>query len=1134
MEPSVKGAVERMVFGHLVGWARRTDGDERETLVVSVNGTDVAETVANLPRPDLEKKGVGDGRYGFVVALARGAFDETGENVVRVRSKASGKELNGSPLVTDLSQSSGWLGHVRGGHLYGWVTPQLPIFRHVTVDLVVDGKSRGQFQPTLLRDDLGSFGLAALPAGLRVALPADVMDGKEHRIELWAVNQPHPLRGSPKTFRAEPDETISAQPPAAIPAPQPTDLLLAADDHAKHGRYEEAVTLLDQVLAIDPSHREALASKAALLEQCSDKERLVTHLAAALGHFPKNLPWRMRYIALRRERGAQAWALDASAAVTGEFPDKLRPILQAASSARALGLPTVALEWFRQGVAISDEGNAAIQCAKECLHFGKPDQARDWLDSIPPGSEAAAQLPWLQIVVAMHTAPAEATQQYLQLLRTETSPDQRARLMAQGRGLGLPVEVETVLQTPGAAGDDTGCWTLHAQRVRNLLDLGQRRAARALLQAYSDEKLAAVELIESADLWHAACCISQAKALLHKGARQLLTMQIPTTEELETTLRICHQLGEQPLRDEIFRQTYHPGAWQPIPKAMPQALRLCQDGRLADAEQLINTEAGLNSDLPVARARAKLSHHSHRYHDATEILKEQISGPLVALEDTRLWIRSLIDAEEMTQAEAELDRLQAHYAESDIAPLRAEILSKNLRFEEAIECLRAAHHHYPLDQKIAEDLAAALLDYGELSEAATLIEPNLIRRPANLAWGELQLQWMLARSAEWGPWQETHRRLQQRMSYADRLNLRMSHLQMLMNMRQHDRAEHLLRHFTRELPKMALPKRNVGGFALRAAHLWTGLQQPETCAEILARLEASGLRDGQKDIFYRISAFNEAFWSRDAQRVVALNNQIGNSRHHMTLTTLPPAPTGDAPPLRVAVLIHLFYQDIWPEIRHYLRSLRGTQFRLFVSVPSGQVAQHVLDELKAVDANVRILVTENRGFDVGGHWQSLDQVNLADFDLALLLQTKKSTHFKVGPLWRDNLMKALLGTPARWHETLHAFANNPQAGLAGSALHRFSTDPWNYKEMREVVEALGMPSQFDELKHCYEFVGGTMFLIRANLLQEMHAKTRKRLVFDHYDDLSVAKRLDRSRAHAMERAFGMYTRWRGYQIVWLS
>jgi lipopolysaccharide biosynthesis protein len=287
-----------------------------------------------------------------------------------------------------------------------------------------------------------------------------------------------------------------------------------------------------------------------------------------------------------------------------------------------------------------------------------------------------------------------------------------------------------------------------------------------------------------------------------------------------------------------------------------------------------------------------------------------------------------------------------------------------------------------------------------------------------------------------------------------------------------------------------------------------------------------------RDKLHEISAANEAFGGGNVERYTLHCSRIRNPRHHIALAPFGAPVPDTAPPLRVAVLLHLFYADLWPELRRYLLVLQGTPFRLYVSLNRDSAAAEVVRDIKALHPGADLRYVENRGFDVGAHWQSLETIELQAFDVVLLLQTKRNRHTRVGPAWRRNLLEALAGSAERWRENLWAFARNPRLGIIGSGLHRNSFDPWNYTEMKQVLQALGMPESFDALKPCYEHVAGTMFLIRAHLLAEMHARTRGEIAFERHEDLSLRKRFDRSTAHAMERAFGMYARWRGYEILW--
>jgi lipopolysaccharide biosynthesis protein len=263
-----------------------------------------------------------------------------------------------------------------------------------------------------------------------------------------------------------------------------------------------------------------------------------------------------------------------------------------------------------------------------------------------------------------------------------------------------------------------------------------------------------------------------------------------------------------------------------------------------------------------------------------------------------------------------------------------------------------------------------------------------------------------------------------------------------------------------------------------------------------------------------------------------LRNGLSRPRHHLSIAPFATSTSVPTPALRVIVLLHLFHPEQWPEFRERLSTIRGGATQLLVAIPEGFEAEACIVDILAFDAKARIVRVANRGFDVGSHWQALDTIDLRTFDVAMLLQAKKSSHTRIGPIWRRNLVNALIGTPERWRDNLRAFASNPQVGMIGSAWHQSSFHPWTYPAMGEVLRALQMPTRFDEIKPIHEFVAGSMFMVRAPLLAEMHERTRGTIAFEPYELLGIARRSDESLAHAMERAFGLYVRWRGFEILW--
>ncbi len=86
----VQGAVEVVRRGRIAGWALdRERPGERLAITVHREGEVVGRTVADRPRADLERAGLGDGRCGFVVELATPV--EPGlEFTIRVEASAAG------------------------------------------------------------------------------------------------------------------------------------------------------------------------------------------------------------------------------------------------------------------------------------------------------------------------------------------------------------------------------------------------------------------------------------------------------------------------------------------------------------------------------------------------------------------------------------------------------------------------------------------------------------------------------------------------------------------------------------------------------------------------------------------------------------------------------------------------------------------------------------------------------------------------------------------------------------------------------------------------------------------------------------------------------------------------------------
>jgi hypothetical protein len=93
------GAIESIDYNHILGWAwYRPTPDEAIDVEILVDDVVVLKIHADMPRPDLEELGAGNGVHGFLVHNLA-AFVRSGSHNVRVRRARDRLDIPGSPRV---------------------------------------------------------------------------------------------------------------------------------------------------------------------------------------------------------------------------------------------------------------------------------------------------------------------------------------------------------------------------------------------------------------------------------------------------------------------------------------------------------------------------------------------------------------------------------------------------------------------------------------------------------------------------------------------------------------------------------------------------------------------------------------------------------------------------------------------------------------------------------------------------------------------------------------------------------------------------------------------------------------------------------------------------------------------------
>ena len=223
-----------------------------------------------------------------------------------------------------------------------------------------------------------------------------------------------------------------------------------------------------------------------------------------------------------------------------------------------------------------------------------------------------------------------------------------------------------------------------------------------------------------------------------------------------------------------------------------------------------------------------------------------------------------------------------------------------------------------------------------------------------------------------------------------------------------------------------------------------------------------------------------------------------------------------------AVILHLFYEDLWPEIVRRLDNLDG-DFDLFVSTPDIAAAPHS-DVILKDFPNATIVRLPNRGRDIAPFLELLRVIEPLKYAQICKIHSKRSSHRLDGDLWRSALLDALLGSRAVVAAIKQAFRTDPSKGLVGPAGHYINCESYlgsNQRSIGTLTAQLGYrPDPGD-----FGFFAGSMFWFRPEAL---------RVLLDHVTQSDFEQergQTDGTLAHALERLFAYVCHASGYRVV---
>jgi len=229
------------------------------------------------------------------------------------------------------------------------------------------------------------------------------------------------------------------------------------------------------------------------------------------------------------------------------------------------------------------------------------------------------------------------------------------------------------------------------------------------------------------------------------------------------------------------------------------------------------------------------------------------------------------------------------------------------------------------------------------------------------------------------------------------------------------------------------------------------------------------------------------------------------------------------PQARVAVVLHLYYPELWPEMTAALQNL-PVAFDLFVTLTKG-VSDTIAPDIQAAYPNVHLLTVDNHGRDILPFVQLVRSGVLFHYDLVCKLHGKRTSWRDGGEDWRKRLVAGVLKDATTVGNILAAFAQDQDLGIVVADGEVFQgREFWVANEPRllRLLPTIGLGASSFEAAFC----GGSIFWLRPFLLRPIDFLA---LDFDDFEIEPIP--VDGATAHSVERLISIVCHEAGMRIV---
>lgn len=227
----------------------------------------------------------------------------------------------------------------------------------------------------------------------------------------------------------------------------------------------------------------------------------------------------------------------------------------------------------------------------------------------------------------------------------------------------------------------------------------------------------------------------------------------------------------------------------------------------------------------------------------------------------------------------------------------------------------------------------------------------------------------------------------------------------------------------------------------------------------------------------------------------------------------------------IFVHVHIYYADMWSELKEYLCNI-SVPYDLHVTTVFEN--SYLQEDVLYFDSNAHFEIVENRGYDVGPFIYVLSKINLDSYSYVIKIHTKRDMAIQSnvngflceGAKWREYCLSFL--QKENFDKCIKAFDSRKKLGMIGN-YHLISKKEEYDKEAKK--DAIQMIKAEKNFFHGYKFIAGTMFFCRSHLLKKLQNLNLKITDFEFADRQHTS-----SKAHVIERYLGLSILSQGYKI----